>query len=77
MKVVITTNEVTDLVTRTYNLKTGDTVTVTNGEQEVASNVMSAIRAGLKLEAIKILREYFECGLKEGKEFVDHLETKL
>jgi Ribosomal protein L7/L12 C-terminal domain len=39
--------------------------------EELPNNVLAAIRAGRKIDAIKLLREQRKLGLKEAKEVVD------
>jgi hypothetical protein len=42
-----------------------------NGEPELPEEVLTAIQAGRKIEAIKLLRERHSLGLKEAKKLVD------
>jgi hypothetical protein len=46
-----------------------------SGEQ--IDQINAAIFAGRKIEAIKLYREYTDCGLKEAKEFVETLQAQL
>lgn len=39
--------------------------------------ILEAIYAGRKIEAIKMVRESANCGLKEAKEFVEKLSAEL
>ena len=42
-----------------------------NSEPELPDDVLAAIRANRKIEAIKLLREHQKIGLKEAKDIVD------
>lgn len=39
--------------------------------------ILNAIKAGRKIEAIKLYREQTGCGLKESKEFIEALTDQL
>jgi hypothetical protein len=39
--------------------------------------ILAAIYGGRKIEAIKLVRESANCGLKEAKEFVEKLSAEL
>ena len=43
-------------------------------DQELPANVIAALEANHKIEAIKLLREHYGCGLKEAKEIVEAYE---
>ena len=42
-----------------------------NSEPELSADVLAALRANRKIEAIKLLREQRDLGLKEAKHIVD------
>jgi hypothetical protein len=44
---------------------------------QISSEVMKALRAGKKIEAIKLFRESSGLGLKESKDFIEALQSKL
>jgi len=41
------------------------------------ARVIDMLKKGSKIEAIKIYREIYNCGLAEAKQAVDNLETRL
>lgn len=55
-------------------LESGAKATGTGG---AAPAVVAALRAGNKIEAIRLHREATNCGLREAKDAVDALEKKL
>ena len=46
-------------------------VAACNPAQGFASKVLEAIKHGNRVGAIKLIREQFQCGLKEGKDLMD------
>lgn len=47
-----------------------------NTQSNLPPDVLEAIHANRKIEAIKLLREYRHLGLKEAKEIVDEYTTR-
>jgi hypothetical protein len=46
-------------------------------QKEINEELLGLLRNGKKIEAIKQVRQVFDLGLKEAKDYVDRLERKL
>ena len=60
-----------------YSLKITDEVMLTLSQPPITQDFFEALRTRQKLVAIKLIRELTNCGLKEGKDFVDEFSDKL
>ena len=45
-----------------------------NRREDALAGIVQSMRAGVKINAIKKVREYTQCGLKEAKDFVESIE---
>ncbi|HLO15601.1 MAG TPA: ribosomal protein L7/L12 [Anaerolineales bacterium] len=51
-------------------------ITYVQGQDAVDSRIIDMLRKGNKIEAIKIYREIYNCGLAEAKQAVEKMETR-
>lgn len=72
MKLLVTLDEARQAIAVKHNVPA--TCIDVQGTESISSNeVMSLLKQGSRLQAIKILRELYGCGLKEAKDFCDHI----
>tara|TARA_R110000868_G_scaffold362421_1_gene624553 strand:+ start:456 stop:710 length:255 start_codon:yes stop_codon:yes gene_type:complete len=73
----ITGAEATLLIRNQYSLRDTDQVQIVSLNTPISLDFFEAVRTRQKLVAIKLIRELTNCGLKEGKDFVDEFSDKL
>ena len=69
--------EATLVIRDQYSLKDTDQVQIVQLNAPATVDFFEAVRTRQKLVAIKLIRELTNCGLKEGKDFVDDFSDKL
>ena len=69
--------EANSIIRNQYSLKDTDCVSILSSQNAESQDIIGCIRSGQKLQAIKIVRDFTNCGLKEGKDFVDQVTMML